>query len=130
MKRIRFFQLPMFDQFHWLAAWSPLIAPLAFYTLVCHAALLTGEWPSPEAIRIDDMRKTFAFFGFHSVFAFLSIIALSLSPIAWLMLLSQAHLYPSLAAYGIRFAVFLLNLSFCLWLGFLDPGGFLRWFLD
>ena len=120
----------MFDQLHWFAALSPLAVPIVFYSLIGHAALLTGEWPSQKGMQMEEAQKASALFGFHSVIAFLSIIALSLLPIAWLILLDQARLYPNLAAYGIRFAVFAINLTFCLWLGLADPGQFLRWFLN
>ena len=79
---------------------------------------------------MEEAQKVSALFGFHSVIAFLSIVALSLLPIAWLILLDQARSYPNLAAYGIRFAVFAGNLTFCFWLGLSDPGQFLRWFLN
>ena len=120
----------MFDQLHWLAALAPLAVPIVFYSLIGHAALLAGEWPSPKGMPMEEAQKVSALFGFHSVIAFLSIVALSLLPIAWLILLDQARSYPNLAAYGIRFAVFAGNLTFCLWLGLSDPGQFLRWFLN
>lgn len=120
----------MFDQLHWLAALSPLAVPIVFYSLIGHAALLAGEWPSSEGMPMEEAQKASALFGFHSVLAFLSIVALSLLPIAWLILLDQARSYPSLVAYGIRFVVFAVNLAFCLWLGRSDPGQFLRWFLN
>ncbi|MCS1407315.1 MAG: hypothetical protein M2R45_00472 [Verrucomicrobia subdivision 3 bacterium] len=130
MKPSRFSERPLVDQLHWMVAITPLFTLVIFYILICHAGLLLGEWPGRDSADVRDLAEISIPFGFHAVITFIGIVMMSLSPIAWIALLSEAHRYRSLADYGIRFAVFIACLSLVLWIGFKDPGSFLNWFFD
>lgn len=118
------------DRLHWGVALTPIITVLIFYSVILHARLASGDWPSRHGVEPDEISIHSIPFGFHCILAFVSIVATSLSPIAWIALLCQAHRLQSLQAYIIRLVIFILCLSLALWIGYNDPGRFLNWFVD
>lgn len=124
------FREHVIDRFHWCVALTPVLTVIIFYSLILHARLILGEWPSRSSINSSELTQTSILFTIHGVVAFLSIVLTSLTPVAWISLLSQAHLIVSLARYTALFLVFLGCLTACLTVGLLDPGSFLNWFLD
>lgn len=124
------FQERTIDRFHWCVALTPVLTVIVFYSLILHARVLLGEWPSRSSLDSSDLTRASLLFTIHGVMAFLSIVLTSLTPVAWISLLSQAHLIVSLARYTALFLLFLTCLTACLTVGYLDPGSFLNWFLD
>ncbi len=118
------------DRLHWVVALWPIFTVLLFYSVVLHGRLELGEWPAQTNTRADDLSDESALFGLHGATVFIAIMMTSISPLAWLALLSQAHTFASLSQYGLRFAVFLGSLTTAVWLGRSDPGRLLQWFFD
>lgn len=118
------------DRLHWGVVLTPIVTVLLFYTMVLHARLTIGEWPSRQTMDFNAISGVNVLFGFHCAIIFVALALTSTSPVAWLALLSQAHHLPSLKAYAIRFAAFVLSLAFAVWIGTQDPGHFLNWFFD
>lgn len=108
----------------------PIVTVLIFYSMVLHARLALGEWPSRESLDPNEISSAYILFGFHCMLTFVSIILASLSPLAWIVLLSQTHLIPSVRDYIVRFSIFVACLSITLWMGYTDPGNYLDWFAD
>jgi len=118
------------DRLHWGVALIPIVTVLIFYSMILHARLFLGDWPSRNGLNPNAIYSDYVPFGFHCILTFVSIVLASLSPLAWIVLLSQTHLIPSVRDYIVRFSIFVACLSFTLWMGFTDPGNFLNWFAD
>ena len=118
------------DRLHWAVALTPLVTIALFYSCTLHAHLITLNWTGDRRVDPQVLSESFVLFGFHWVITLSAIIMTSISPIAWLILLMQAHLLPSLRNYGIRFMIYIGCFSLALWLGTLDPGRHLAWFMD
>lgn len=118
------------DRLHWGVALTPIVTVLVFYTMILHARLAIGEWPTRDSLDPNGISSAYILFGFHCMLTFVSIVLASLSPLAWIVLLSQAHLIPSVRDYIIRFSIFVACLSLTLWMGYTDPGNYLNWFAD
>lgn len=118
------------NRLHWAVALTPLVCIVLFYSLILHAWIAVGEWPSRSGLEPGEISELSIPFGFHYVLAFFGIIMASISPVAWISMLTQAHLFPTLRDYCLRFLTFTGCLSLALWLGFQDPGKYLEWFMD
>jgi hypothetical protein len=118
------------DRLHWGVALTPIVTVLVFYSMILHARLALGEWPTRASLDPNGISSAYILFGFHCMLTFVSIVLASLSPLAWIVLLSQAHLIPSVRDYIARFSIFVACLSFTLWMGYTDPGNYLNWFAD
>ena len=118
------------NRLHWAVALTPLVCIALFYGLILHAWIMVGEWPTSSGLEPTDISQFSIPFGFHYVLVFLAIMMTSLSPVAWISMLTQAHLFPSLRAYCLRFVAFAGCLTLALWMGFRDPGRCLAWFMD
>ena len=120
----------LIDRLHWGVALTPLTTLILFYSSILYAGITLGQWPGRGGIDLMELTQTNVPLGIHTVLVFIFLALTSLSPLAWLVLPSQAQRIPSLSAYGIRFVAFIACLSFTLWVGMTDPGGFLNWFFD
>lgn len=111
----------LIDRLHWGVALTPISILILFYSAILHAGITLGEWPGRDGIDLSELSQTNVPLGIHTalVFVFLALTSLS-----------QAHRIPTLKGYGIRFVTFIACLSFTLWVGMTDPGGFLNWFFD
>lgn len=118
------------DRLHWAVALTPIVTILIFYSTIIHARLLIGEWPDKSNIDIRELTQVSISFALHYVITFIAIIMTSISPIAWLVLLSHAHLFESIKSYAIRFVLYVINLAFTLWIALMDPANYLSWFVD
>ena len=117
------------DRLHWAVALTPIVTVLLFYSMIFHARLALGEWPSGSDVDPNEISKHSIPFGFHYMLVFVAIIMTSISPIAWIALLPQAHRMPNLKVYGIRFVIFVACFTLALWIGFTDTRN-LNWFAD
>ena len=118
------------NRLHWAVTAAPLVAIALFYSLVLHARLSIGEWPRRSGMDVNDLSEISILFGLHAILVFLAVVMTSLTPVAWIALLSQAHLLPSLRNYCLRFIMFIACLATTLWIGFNDPGNYLDWFFE